>query len=219
VNAYNGAPALGHPDFDWDLARDIAVMPDGAGYVVLTGIGTVHKYGSAADPATLGPLGFPYSPGNDQSRSIAVTPDGQGYLVLLANGTISKWAARRRGACGASEPGLQRRRRAQHCGDARRRRLSGARPSRRSRQARQRHQGLIGVANTPYFGIDVARYRAPRPRGYYLVDSWGGLWGSQLMPAQQSRSVLFADAGAVTIIGGQPVALRNDGTTVTGVAP
>ena len=66
-------------------------MPDGDGYVVLTGIGTVYKYGSAADPATLGALGFPYSPGNDQSRSIAITPDGQGYVVLLADGTVSKW--------------------------------------------------------------------------------------------------------------------------------
>ena len=47
--------ALGAPAFEWDLARDIAVMPDGDGYVVLTGIGTVYKYGRSRSRDSLGP--------------------------------------------------------------------------------------------------------------------------------------------------------------------
>jgi hypothetical protein len=222
VNAYNGAPALGHPNFEWDLARDIAVMPDGGGYVVLTGIGTVYKYGSAADPAKLGTLGFPYSPGNDQSRSIAITPDGQGYVVLLANGTVSKWGTAATGPLAAlASPAF--------AGDDAR--SIAVTPDGAGYLVLDKFggvskygtatQGLVGAANTLYFGIDVARdIVLLGPWGYYVLDGWGGIWASQQLPGRRNpRSVLFADRWrAVTIIGGQPVAVRNDGTTVTGVA-
>ncbi|MCZ7529182.1 MAG: N-acetylmuramoyl-L-alanine amidase [Acidimicrobiia bacterium] len=42
------APHYGDPDFNWNIARDIAVMPDGKGYIVLDGFGGLHKFGSAA---------------------------------------------------------------------------------------------------------------------------------------------------------------------------
>ena len=65
-------------------------MPDDGGYVVLSGAGTVHKFGSAARADTLGPLGMPLQPGQvDRARSIAIMPDGKGYAILLDNGTLS----------------------------------------------------------------------------------------------------------------------------------
>ena len=47
VHAYEGAPAYGSPHFPGDYARDIAVMPDGNGYVILDALGGVHRFGSA----------------------------------------------------------------------------------------------------------------------------------------------------------------------------
>ncbi len=219
VHGYSGAPEFGHPTFDWDLARDIAVMPDGVGYVVLTGIGTVYKYGSAADPANLGTLGFPYSPGNDQSRSIAITPDGKGYVVLLANGEISKWGTAATGPLAAlPSPAF----------DSDLARSIAVTPDGAGYLVLDTlggvwkygtgAEGLLGASSTPAFGIDVARdIVLLGPWGYYVLDAWGGMWASQQLPTRRNpRAVLFADRWrGVTIVGGQPVAVRNDGTTVT----
>ena len=68
-------------------------VPDGQGYVVLTSIGVVFKFGSSADAANLGNVGFPYAPGQDQYRSITITPDGKGYLILDEYGTVTKWGS------------------------------------------------------------------------------------------------------------------------------
>lgn len=76
----DGAPTFGSPTFGGDLARGIAVMPDGQGYVVLDAFGGVHKYGSAKSGA-MANLGGPYF-GWDIARAIAVTSDGLGYGVL-----------------------------------------------------------------------------------------------------------------------------------------
>ena len=198
-------------------------MPDGDGYVVLTGIGTVYKYGSAADPATLGTLGFPYSPGNDQSRSIAITPDGQGYVVLLANGTISKWGTAATGPLAALPSPV-------FSGDDARSiavmpdgagylvldRLGGvakygtaaAGPGRRGEHAVLRDRR-------------GARHRARSAPGATTWSTAGaGIWASQQLPARQKP-----EERAVR----RPLArrddhrrstgrVRNDGTTVTGVA-
>ncbi len=79
VHAYEGAPAYGSPRFPGDYARDIAVMPDGNGYVILDALGGVHRYGSAL--FTLSGVGGPWF-GFDIARSIAVTSDGKGFGVL-----------------------------------------------------------------------------------------------------------------------------------------
>ena len=44
------------------------------------------------------------------------------------------------------------------------------------------------------------------PFGYYVLDGWGGVWATQLLPTRRNpRAVLFADRWrGVTIIGGQP---------------
>lgn len=82
VTAYGGAPDLGSPDFGWNIARGIAAMPDGNGYLVVDGWGGVHEYGSAAQGA-MGATVLPtYWRGWDIVRGIAITPDGRGYATL-----------------------------------------------------------------------------------------------------------------------------------------
>jgi len=86
VTGYEGAPVFGSPKFDFDIARSMAVMPDGMGYVVLDGYGGVHKYGTAA--TKLAGLGNPYWPGWDIARSISISPDGKGYAILDGYGGV-----------------------------------------------------------------------------------------------------------------------------------
>ena len=91
VSSYGGAPNYGSPNFGSDWARDIAAMPDGDGYVVVSADGHLYRYGTAASPATLGSLAEPaWEWGADVARSLAITPDGQGLLILNADGEIYK---------------------------------------------------------------------------------------------------------------------------------
>ncbi|MBV8949793.1 MAG: cellulase family glycosylhydrolase [Actinobacteria bacterium] len=87
VEAFGGAPYYGAPSFPPGLAKDLAVMPDGAGYVVLDAWGGVHKFGSAVSlpvPAT-------YWPGWDIARHVVITADGRGIAVLDGWGGVH-WA-------------------------------------------------------------------------------------------------------------------------------
>ena len=83
-----------------DVARSIAVMPDGKGYLILLADGNVLKYGSAATGAMAG-LGHPAWPGADNGRSIAVMPDGAGYVVLDQLGGVSKYGSALLGPVGS----------------------------------------------------------------------------------------------------------------------
>ncbi len=89
IRANGGAPYLGAPKFGWDIARGIAVMPDGLGYLVLDGFGGVHKFGSAREGA-IGRAGGPYWGGWDIARDIAMSPDGNGYVVMDGWGGIHR---------------------------------------------------------------------------------------------------------------------------------
>ncbi|HEX7521315.1 MAG TPA: hypothetical protein VF441_04575, partial [Acidimicrobiia bacterium] len=86
VMAHGGAPDYGSPSFSFDIARDIAVMPDGKGYAVLDGWGGVHLFGSAV--TKLANLPMAYWPGWDIANSIAISPSGRGFAVLDGWGTV-----------------------------------------------------------------------------------------------------------------------------------
>ncbi len=86
VTAYDGAPYVGSPRFPAGLARGLAVMPDGLGYLVLDGFGGVHKYGSAA-AGVMRRRSSPYF-GFDIARDIAVNPNGNGFSVLDGYGGV-----------------------------------------------------------------------------------------------------------------------------------
>lgn len=91
VHPFGNAPYTDKPDFfGFNIARDIAVNPQG-GYYVLDGYGGVH----AKDGAPfLGP--YPdevghYWPGWDIAKAIMVTPSGNGYVVLDGFGGIHRF--------------------------------------------------------------------------------------------------------------------------------
>ncbi len=84
VVAKDGAPSFGQDDYGFDMARGIAVMPDGKGYVVVDGWGGVHRFGSAQSL----PPAPAYWKGWDIVRGVAITPDGRGYGVLDGWGGI-----------------------------------------------------------------------------------------------------------------------------------
>ena len=81
IEARAGAPDFGQPSFTFDIARDIEVMPDGAGYVVLDGWGGLHKFGSAKQGAMKNIYG-PYWRGWDIANALAITAGGNGLIVL-----------------------------------------------------------------------------------------------------------------------------------------
>lgn len=223
LSAYNGAPALGSPPLsDTDAFRDIDVMPDGQGYVVLDQYGLVYKFGSATSPSTVGSLSMGYYPGQDIARSIAVMPDGKGYLILLADGTILKFGSAATGATGPlanpSWPG----------GDIAR--SIAVMPDGRGYVVLDKNggvakygsalQGAVGTGSTPNWGVDLGRditivSAFGTAFGYYVVDAWGNVSAtSGLAPRTNPSSTLFFDRWrGIAIYGGKPMLLRNDGTT------
>ena len=85
VLARDGAPWFGNPSWPGlDIARDLAVMPDGNGYVVLDEFGGLHGFGSARDL----PLASAPEFGADVARAVAITPSGNGLVVLDAWGGL-----------------------------------------------------------------------------------------------------------------------------------
>ncbi len=223
VSTYNGAPSFGSPPLaDTDAFRDIDVMPDGQGYVVLDQYGLVYKFGSATSPSTVGSLSMGYYPGQDAARSIAVMPDGQGYLILLADGTILKFGSAATGAIGALGsliwPG----------GDMAR--SIAVMPDGQGYLELDKHggvakfgsalQGAVGAGSTPNWGVDLARditivsaFKAAF--GYYVLAAWGNVSATSGLAAHTNpAATLFFDRWrGIAIYGGKPLLVRNDGTT------
>jgi DNA-binding beta-propeller fold protein YncE len=222
VSAFNGAPFFGSPGpADSDAARDIDVMPDGQGYVVLDEYGLVYKFGSATSADTVGSLSMGYFPGQDTARSIAVMPDGKGYLILLGSGTILKFGSAATGAIG----GLGQVQWGDDFG-----RSIAVMPDGKGYVVLDKFggvnkfgsalQGPVAAGSTPYWGTDLGRditivAAFGGAFGYYVVDAWGGVNGTAGLAARTNPSgTLFRDRWrGIAIYGGKPLLLRNDGTT------
>lgn len=86
-----GAPATGHmaagnPYWNgWDIARGVALLPNGTGGVIVDGFGGLHGFGVDGAPAPV-PSGGPYWDGWDIARSVAIARDGTGGWVVDAFG-------------------------------------------------------------------------------------------------------------------------------------
>lgn len=66
----------------WDIARGVAVLPNGTGGYVLDGFGGLHPFsiGTGALPPAV--HNAPYWPGRDMAQGLAIRPDGSsGYVV------------------------------------------------------------------------------------------------------------------------------------------
>jgi hypothetical protein len=197
-------------------------MPDGQGYVVLTAVGIVYKFGSAADPANLGNVTFPYSPGQDIYRSIAITPDGKGYVILDGYGNVTKWGSAATGPLASlgspSWPDDHARAIAMMPDGAGYLVLDNFGGQHKFGSATT---GVVGAGSTKYYGADAARDLVIVSAygiafGYYTLDAWGNVSNSSSLPAVANPTASpFADRWrSMTIVGGKPFLLRNDGITV-----
>jgi hypothetical protein len=223
VSATNGAPSFGSPSLaDTDAFRDLAVMPDSQGYVVLDQFGLVYKFGSAASAQTVGSLSMGYFPGQDMARSIAMMPDGKGYLILLGDGTILKFGSAATGPIGALGsfvwPGSDSAR------------SIAVMPDGQGYVVLDDHggvakygsalQGAVGAGSTPSWSGDLGRditivSAFGTAWGYYVLDAWGGVANTSGLPARSNpAATLFRDRWrGIAIYGGKPLLVRNDGTT------
>jgi hypothetical protein len=207
VKALGGAPALPYPSFGFDIARDIAVMPDGNGYIVLDGWGGLHKFGSAAT-GVMGTLQGPYWQGFDIARSLSITPDGKGFVVLDGYGGLHPagdappvaggpywygWDIARSIAITSDGSGLYV--------------LDG-------------WGGVFSLGGAQYLGTtywpgwDIAREIVTIPGGYIVLDGWGGLHNFGTAPPKTNPTYYPADRfRQVAVIGWAFIVIRNDGVT------
>ena len=72
---------------NWDIARGVAVLPDGSGGYTLDGYGGLHRFRIGAGGTPPLTKNGPYWPGWDAARGVALMPNGHGgYLVDLFGG-------------------------------------------------------------------------------------------------------------------------------------
>ncbi len=209
VLAFDGAPDYGSPRWSWAAARDMAVMPDGNGYVVLDAWGGVHKFGSARS-GVMGTLTTPYWPGWDIARSIAVTPSGNGLVVLDGWGGMhtrgdappatgsSYWSGWDIARSVAVAPG-------------------GGYYVLDGWGGVHRSAGAPPLGPGPYWPRwDIARDLVVTPAGWAVLDGYGGVHTSGALPWPGNIGWLPADYWrAATFAGGRWVAVRKDGYVFT----
>jgi hypothetical protein len=222
VTAYAGAPYYGAPTFASDAARDLAVMPNGDGYAVLSGDGHVAMFGSAASPDTLGALGSPDWPGADIARSIAITPDGKGYVILDEHGGVWKFGTATAGALGSlanpSWPDTDTARAIAMMPDGAGYLVldSGGGVWKYGSAT----TGVIGSATTPPLGPgdsarDLLVVSFIGPVGYVVLDGTGALYsGGLLKPFANPAATPGADRWrGMALTGGTVIALKDDAAT------
>jgi glucose/arabinose dehydrogenase len=166
LHAVNGAaPATGGATFSFDIARAVALAPDGQSGYVLDGFGGLHGF-NAAPPVA----GTPYFAGRDLARDLVLTGAGQGY-VLDAYGGIHRFGGAPDLGAGPYFPGFD---------IARRLALVPGHP--RWAYVLDGYGGVHAIGGAPalpgpYFaGHDVARGLTLRSTGGgYLLDAFGGV--------------------------------------------
>jgi hypothetical protein len=97
--ASTGHTATGGPYWNgWDIARGVALLPNGTGGVIVDGFGALHGFGVNGSPAPV-PSGGPYWKDWDIARSVAIARDGTGGWVVDAFGAVHPFSLN-----GASKP-------------------------------------------------------------------------------------------------------------------
>ena len=203
VTAYEGAPNIGHPSFAFDIARDIASMPDGNGFAVLDGFGAVHRFGSAVN--YLAGVNAPWF-GWDIARSLALAPNGHGYSVLDGFGGVHRFGSAPAVSGTPYWPGWNIARSAAYTAGGGFYMLDGF--------------GKVWAANgaqsygSPWFGWDIARDLQvwPGGHGYAVTDGFGGIfhYGNARSPAPTIYQPLDLWRG-IAAQNGTYLVIRNDG--------
>jgi hypothetical protein len=188
VASWFGAPLFGSADFGIDGARDIAVMPDGLGYIILDLFGGVHMFGSAR---ALRGLGNPYWVGWDIGRAVDVMPDGKGYVILDGWGGLHSY-----GSAAANPPrslywpGWDIARDVSIASNGEVYVLDGWGGVHGGHPASAAVQNQCG---NPYWpGWDVARRIQAFPGGYTVLDGLGGISGYCNAPPPPRSSFLYS---------------------------
>jgi hypothetical protein len=209
VTAGGGAPGGNGPLFGWDIARDLAVMPDGGGYVVLDGWGGVHAFGTARS-LPIAQIGT-YWPGWDIARRVAVTSTGRGVAVLDGWGAIHG---------GGDAPTMVR---SFWRGWDIARGLAFT-PDNRGTYVLDGWGGVHTAGNAvfggaPYWpGWDIARDldRSPAGNAYAVLSAFGSIHGFNGAASGSVQGYLPADAWRGLLFGTNVYrAVRNDGVTQT----
>ncbi|MDP9075513.1 MAG: M23 family metallopeptidase [Actinomycetota bacterium] len=86
------SPAGGAYWPNWDIARDIELLPDRSGGYTLDGFGGVHPFALGANPLPPATAGAPYWANWDIARALAVNPAGTGGYVLDGFGGVHPFA-------------------------------------------------------------------------------------------------------------------------------
>ncbi len=221
VSPFHGGLSIPSMQYPSDFFRDIAMMPDGQGYVALDAYGGVWKYGSAARDDTLQPLESMHTSPNDLARSVAIMPDGKGYMVLLGDGTIGKFGSAAQGVMatlpGPSFGGLDYGRAIEIMPDGQGYVVLDKRGL--VSKFGTAFDGLVGAATTPLFEGDGARdiklIWNGVTLGYYVLDSFGGVHAGGQLPPKTNPGLVFADRWrSLTVVDGKLLLLKNDGATV-----
>ncbi len=210
VKAIGSAPSYGSVPFAFDIARDISVMPDGRGYVVLDGYGGIHLFGSAAT-SPLQNARTPYF-GFDIARSISITADGAGFFVLDGFGGVhTAGTAVRPSGTYPYWPGWDIARSLTTTLDS------------KGMVVLDGYGGVwrIGtVANLPfdYFGFDIARdiVITPGGDGFAVLDGFGGVHRSGAVPLAADLGYAPFDRWRSFVIrNGRYTVVRADGYSLT----
>jgi hypothetical protein len=215
VYAYGAAPYGGSAAFGFEIARDIAVMPDGRGYVILDGFGGVHPFGTATNL----PLPTTYWPGWDIARGVAITADGKGVVVVDGWGGVHTSGS----AAGLPLPSTY-----WPGWDIARRVALSAPDGVHSTGVwvldgwgSVHVSGTAGVYPTTSYwkGWDIARGLAvdPQGNGWAVLDGWGVVHGTGSMRSGTFAGYAPADRWrGLAYVGGTYTAVRNDGYGIQG---
>lgn len=89
IGATATAPSVSDSAYwpNWDIARGVAVLPDGSGGYTLDGFGGLHPFRVGTGGTPPNPGAGPYWKGWDAARGVALMPNGHGgYVVDLFGG-------------------------------------------------------------------------------------------------------------------------------------
>jgi hypothetical protein len=205
IHPYGGAPTLATTAYwsGWDIARGIALRPDGAGGYVLDGFGGLHPFGDAPGVASSADW-----PGWDIARGVALRSDGVSGYVLDGFGGLHPFGGAPDVQASAVWPGWDIARAIVLTSDAGGYVLDGF--------GGLHPFGVAPVVNGSAYwpGWDIARAAAARPDGAggYVIDGFGGVHPFGGAPALQpsaswpgwdiARGVSVAAGGTGVVLDG-----------------
>ena len=90
-----GLTVKGNAVWNRDMARGVAIVPEGTGGYVVDQTGALHTFRIGAGPKPAIPTGVTVWPGRDFARGIALLPNGMGGYTLDAAVACTRSAGRR----------------------------------------------------------------------------------------------------------------------------